>query len=176
RSRYYKLYDLISEGRHKSVFMLTATPINNSLNDFKHLVELFSRGDDAYFARTLGVTSLTGRLNSITTVLKQQLGADVSEAEASEEAAELLSGDALFQGLVVQRSRAYARASQLQQTGSAAAFPTREDPKVADYSIKKSYGKLLDLVDAAFQKDKPLFALPMYYPLAYYTGPDASID
>lgn len=176
RSRYYKLYDLIGGGRHKTVYMLTATPINNSLNDFKHLVELFSRGDDTRFSRTLGVPSLAGRLNSITKALKQQLGDDVAEAESSEEAAELLSEDALFQGLVVQRSRAYARASQLQQTGNAAAFPTRDDPKVAEYSIRKSYGRLLDLVDTAFQKEKPLFALPMYYPLAYYTGPDRSFD
>jgi superfamily II DNA or RNA helicase len=176
RSRYYKMYDLIGDRRHKSVFLLTATPINNSLNDFKHLVELFSRGDDAYFSRTLGVTSLAGRLNSITKTLKTRLGDDVSEAEASEEAADLLSTDDLFQGLVVQRSRAYAKASQIQETGSGAAFPTREDPKVADYSIRKSYGKLLDLVDTAFKRAKPLFALPMYYPLAYYTGPDTSID
>lgn len=178
RSRYYKLHDLINRGRStpKSVYLLTATPINNSLNDFKHLVELFSRGDDAYFARTLGVTSLTGRLNSITKDLKQRVGEEVAEAEIAEEAAELLAADDLFTGLVVQRSRAYARASQLQQTGDAAAFPMREDPKVAEYSIRKSYGKLLDLVDAAFQKDKPLFALPMYYPLAYYRGDDMSID
>jgi SNF2 family DNA or RNA helicase len=176
RSRYYKLYDLIGGERHKSVFMLTATPINNSLNDFKHLVELFSRGDDSYFSRTLGVTSLSGRLNSITKTLKKQLGDEVPEAESTEEAVELLSGDDLFQGLVVQRSRAYAKASQIQETGDAAAFPQREDPKVAEYSIRKSYGKLLDLVDSAFQKDKPLFALPMYYPLAYCKGPDTSID
>jgi len=176
RSRYYKLFDLIGGDRHKSVFLLTATPINNSLNDFKHLVELFSRGDDAYFSRTLGVTSLAGRLNNITKTLKKDLGEEVPEAEAVKEAADLLSGDELFQGLVVQRSRAYARASQIQETGSAAAFPERGDPVVAEYSIKKSYGKLLDLVDAAFQKQRPLFSLPMYYPLAYYTGPDESID
>ena len=176
RSRYYKMYDLIGEGRHKTVFLLTATPINNSLNDFKHLVELFSRGEDGYFSRTLGVTSLAGRLNSITKTLKSRVGDEVPESEASEEATDLLSTDDLFQGLVVQRSRAYAKASQIQQTGAAAAFPTREDPKVADYSIRKSYGKLLDLVDTAFKRAKPLFALPMYYPLAYYTGPDTSID
>jgi superfamily II DNA or RNA helicase len=176
RSRYYRLFDLIGGDRHKTVYLLTATPINNSLNDFKHLVELFSRGDDAYFSRTLGVTSLSGRLNSITTALKHRIGEEVAEAEASDEASALLSGDDLFQGLVVQRSRAYARASQIQQTGAAAAFPKRQDPKVADYSIRKSYGKLLDLVDAAFQKEKPLFALPIYYPLAYYRGPDTSID
>ena len=31
------------------VFLLTATPINNRLTDFRHMVELFSRRDD-YFS------------------------------------------------------------------------------------------------------------------------------
>ena len=176
RSRYWKLYDLIGEARRKSVYLLTATPINNSLNDFKHLVELFSRNDDTHFARTLVVASVAGRLNQITKVLKAKVGDETSEAETAEVAAELLAGDPLFQGLVVQRSRAYAKKSQIQETGSAAAFPKREDPKVAEYSIRKSYGRLLDLVDKAFERQTPLFALPMYYPLAYYKGPDASID
>jgi len=35
---------------------------------------------------------------------------------------------------------------------------------------------LLDLVEEAFHKDKPLFSLPIYYPLAYYIGPDETID
>jgi len=176
RSRYYRLYDLIGQGRHKSVFLLTATPINNSLNDFRHLVQLFSRDDDAHFARTLGVTSLTGRLNAITKGLAARVGDTPVEGQLAMEASDALTADELFTGLVVQRSRAYARASQMQQTGDSAAFPTREDPKVAEYSIRKSYGRLLDLIDTAFRKQKPLFALPMYYPLAYYTGPDESID
>jgi hypothetical protein len=46
-------------------------------------------------------------------------------------------------------------------------FPTREAPKVADYSIKKSYGKLLQMVEDAFNREKPLFALAIYYPLFY---------
>jgi len=176
RSRYYRLFDLIGGNRHKSVYMLTATPINNSLSDYRHLVELFSRGDDSFFAKTLGVPSLVGRLNGITRALKAKVGEDVSEAEVAEQAAELLSGDSIFKGLVVQRSRAYARASQIQETGEATAFPVRDDPKVADYSIRKSYGNLLNLVDVAFQRERPLFSLPMYYPLAYYRGSDASID
>ncbi len=176
RSRYFRLYDLINTGRRKSTFLLTATPINNSLNDFKHLVELFSAQDDSYFAKTLGVTSLTGRLNSLAKTLKSRTGADEFTNDMAEEAAELLAQDALFQGLVVQRSRAYARQSQIQETGNAAAFPKRDDPNVAEYSIRKSYGQLLDMVDTAFKRARPLFALPMYYPLAYYTGPDESID
>src|SRR5690606_4144528 len=40
-SRYYRLYDLLdSTVRQKTVFMLTATPINDRLSDFRHLIEL----------------------------------------------------------------------------------------------------------------------------------------
>jgi superfamily II DNA or RNA helicase len=177
RSRYYRLFDIIAGGPEpKTVFFLTATPINNSLNDFRHLAELFTQGDDSAFARTLAVPSMTARLNRITKDLKQVVGEDADLGEVVTEAQELLAGDDLFQGLVVQRSRAYARASQIQEKGDAAVFPVREDPKVANYSIKKSYGALLDLVDKAFEKQKPLFALPMYYPLAYYIGPDPAVD
>ena len=58
-SRYYQLYDLLdSSVRPKSLFMLTATPINNRISDFRHMAELFTRRDEAYFARTLGVNNL----------------------------------------------------------------------------------------------------------------------
>ena len=76
----------------------------------------------------------------------------------------------LFKALVVQRSRGYVRKSQLALGQTAAMFPTREDPKVAEYSVKKTYGRLLDMVEKAFAKEKPLFSLAMYYPLTYYIG------
>ena len=179
RSRYWKLFDLIGgTGKPKTLYMLTATPINNSLNDFRHLVELFSRGDDNAFSRTLGITSLSARLNSMTQSLRKRLSTDEQSdpTDIAEEAQELLVGDPLFRGLVVQRSRSYAKASQIQETGDAAAFPERQDPLVAGYSIRKSYGKLLDLVDQSFTKDQPLFALSIYYPLHYYKGPNPDVD
>ena len=177
RSRYFRLYDLINQGdQPKSLYMLTATPINNSLNDFRHLIELFTAENDAAFARTLGINSVKGRLDTITKTLRSKVGEDAEIGEVIDEAQDLLSGDPIFQGLVVQRSRAYAKASQIQETGSAAAFPERQDPKVASYSIRKTYGKLLDGVDEAFEKEQPLFALPIYYPLAYYCGEDPTID
>ena len=44
-SRYYRLFDLLDNtARPKTVFMLTATPINNRLSDFRHMAELFTRG------------------------------------------------------------------------------------------------------------------------------------
>lgn len=178
-TRYYGLYHLIGDGlAKKPLYMLTATPINNSLDDFRHMAELFTRRDEGYFAKTLGVNSVTARINQISRTLRQRtaLGDDDSFSEVLPEAHELLARDSLFEGLVVQRSRAYAKKSQLQQKGTSAIFPTREDPKIAAYSVKKTYGRLLSMLEAAFQKDKPLFALPIYYPLAYYRGPDTAID
>jgi superfamily II DNA or RNA helicase len=178
-TRYYGLYRVIGDAAAKKpVYMLTATPINNSLDDFRHMVELFTRRDEGYFAKTLGVSSVTARINQISRVLRQQttLGDEDPFSEVIPEAQSLLARDPLFEGLVVQRSRAYAKKSQLQQKGSSAVFPTRDAPQIAAYSVKKTYGRLLDMVETAFQKHKPLFALPIYYPLAYYRGADAAID
>ena len=177
RSRYYRLYDLIGGTNGvKDVVMLTATPINNSLHDFRHLIELFTRRDDRYFARTRAVNSVMAHINQMGQSLKKAVEDDAPVGEHLAEAEKLLVGDPLFDSLMVQRSRAYARQSQIQETGNAAMFPERDDPKVAEYSVRKTYGKLLDIVEAAFEKDKPLFALPIYYPLAYYRGPDTDID
>jgi superfamily II DNA or RNA helicase len=176
-SRYYRLFDLLDPAHPKSVYLLTATPINNRLTDFRHMVELFSRRDDAYFARTLGVNNLTALFSRMEKDLRVELGLeDADLGDSVIEAGQRLSESDVFRKLVVQRSRAYAVESQRREKGAAAMFPTREDPRVADYSVRKTYGKLLDMIEAAFSKKEPLFALPFYYPLAYYKGPDTSID
>jgi len=176
-SRYWKLFDLLDPSvREKKLFMLTATPINNRLSDFRHLVELFSRRDETYFARTLGVNNLRAHFNAMEKSLRNVLGSEtVDLAEHVQESEETLSSDDIFQELVVQRSRAYARESQIRETGQAAAFPERKPPQVAEYSIRKTYGRLLEIFESAFT-DKNLFSLPMYYPLAWYKGNDTSID
>ena len=178
-SRYRRLRRVLDGSvRPKQLFMLTATPINNRLADFRHMAELFTLGDDSYFGRTLGVNNLTSHFNNMEKELQRSLGGEsaVLQEGLLEEAKEVLAGDAIFRSLVVQRSRAYAKASQIQETGEAAAFPERKSPKVADYSIRKSYGRVLDMFEKAFEKQNPLFSLPIYYPLHYYKGPDESID
>ena len=177
RSRYWRLYDLLDRAaRPKLLFLLTATPINNRLADFRHMAELFTRGDDTYFARTLGVNHFTARFNRLEKQLRESLGGDPAALHDGvyeyREARDMLSADDIFDALVVQRSRAYAKASQLQERADTASFPRRGNPRVAAYSIRKSYGFALDLFARAFEKDNPLFSLPIYYPLAYYTGPD----
>lgn len=177
-SRYYRLYDLLDDAiRQKTVFLLTATPINNKLSDFRHMAELFTRRDDAYFARTIGVNNLRAHFNQLEKNLRQRVGQEVADvSDHIGEAEEILATDRLFRELVVQRSRSYARESQMREKGSSASFPDRKPPQVAEYSIRKTYGRLLDMFENAFSRKNPLFTLPMYYPLYWYIGPNEDID
>ena len=167
RSRYWKLYD-IAEG--KTVFLLTATPVNNHLTDFQHLIELFSRVDRPNaFATTLGIHALPAYFQKLEKQLLQIMTGTYGELfePSGVDAEQVLFEDKLFRELVVQRSRKYVEASQKQNGGPSVTFPEKEPPKVADYSVKKTYGHLLGKLEKAFAREKPLFALALYYPLAY---------
>ena len=177
KSRYWRMFDV---AENKEIYLLTATPINNRLIDLQHMIELFSRRAPDYFKEApLGIHSLPGHFRKMENALEKM----VLEKEAGQEsmvtnqveADQVLASDSLFQALVVQRSRAYVKKSQEQYKGNLAIFPTREDPQVAEYSIKKTYGRLLELIEKAFNKEKPLFSLAIYYPLAYYKGPNTEI-
>jgi superfamily II DNA or RNA helicase len=176
-SRYWRLFDLIRGPRGvKQVFMLTATPVNNRLIDLQHMIELFTQREQGYFKNTLGIHSLPGHFRKMEKELEktvQQRGEGDIDVETNlAEAEDMLAGDTLFRALVVQRSRAYVKQSQVQQNGAVVLFPDREDPRVAEYSVKKTYGRLLQMVEQAFSKEKPLFSLAIYAPLAYRKGDD----
>ena len=177
-SRYRRMAKLC---QGKQVFLLTATPINNSLRDFQHMVELFTGAKNDFFAPKFGIHSLPNYFGELEKKLAREVGERGEQIEMFDdlewEAENVLRADQLFRALVVQRSRIYARESELLDARAQnkdgdhqKIFPTREAPHVADYSIKKSYGKLLQLVEEAFNKEKPLFALAIYYP-SFYAKP-----
>ncbi|NLH79074.1 MAG: helicase [Acidobacteria bacterium] len=178
KSRYWQMNEICAG---KTVIFLTATPINNSLLDLQHMIELFTQRQSDYFsAAPLGVHSLIGHFRKMEAALEQSVRGEGAETgvttEVNEvEAERFLHDDALFRALVVQRSRAYVKASQKQHGGSRAIFPTRADPAVVNYDLRATYGELLDRFEEAFSKQKPLFSLAIYYPLAYYIGTDPSI-
>lgn len=174
-SRYRLMRELIDGGPAgvKHVYLLTATPINNKLADFRHMIELFSRSEDAF--KDLGIHTLKGHFRKMETQLKKLAGFKNGDEDPQIEismpdAESLLFDDKLFEALVVQRSRAYAKERQIIEKGNAAAFPERIPPQVAPYSVKKTYGKMLDMIDQAFHKKKPLFSLAFYNPYDYYIG------
>jgi len=115
-----------------------------------------------------GVHSLRGHFVGLEKMLVKELAAGKPDTQLTMfETDKLLTTDIVFKELVVQRSRAYVRARQLQQGGKSTMFPERKSPQVADYSVKKTYGNLLKMVEAAFETQKPLFVLGIYYPLFY---------
>ena len=179
KTGYWKLADIC---KNKKVIFLTATPINNSLRDLQHMIEIFTGGTPDYFKQApLGIYSLSGHFKKLENDLEKIMGEkQTGETEESDtdqaEAQKVLLNDALFQELVVQRSRAYVKKSQEQNNAGQVIFPVREQPQVANYSMKKVYGHLLDMVEKAFAKDKPLFTLAMYNPLGYTKKPNENPD
>lgn len=172
KSRYWRLYDL---ARGKQMFLLTATPINNRLTDFQHMVELFTQHQADHFAGgTLGVHSLPGYIRQLEKKIEAEIyGKSSDEQQPELNAADVsvrLSADPLFDALVVQRSRSYVKESMKREGDGEVMFPEPRKPTVADYSVRQTYGKLLDMVAEAFHKRDPLFVLGIYNPYAYYKG------
>lgn len=174
--RNQKLFELTD---NKLVFMLTATPINNSLFDLEHLMQFFTRQDDARLSH-VGIPSLRGHLIQKEKVIEAKMGVAEGDPDAFAdfdvtEAERILHDDTLFREVVVQRSRAYVKSRE--QLGSTQVlFPERQDPEVGEYSLKDTYGGLLDELERVFDKDAPLIKLPIYYPLAYAKKPPESVD
>ena len=183
-NRYRKLFDMMCIEPQKKMFMLTATPINNSFLDLQHLIELFTHRQDNYFAAApLGIHSLQGHFKKMEAKLQTMTGANVSDSVDISD--DIFKGDPLVNSLVVQRSRAYVKESLKKENGSKVLFSEKQPPIVADYSLKKSYGELIDhFVNSFYRKDKetgknsPILALAVYSPYEdeYYIGDKSKID
>ncbi len=184
KSRYWEMFDLCAG---KQVCLLTATPVNNRLVDFQHMVELFSQKKVDYFSMApLGVHSLPGHIRKLENIIEKAAldrerywgskSIDLNDGDTNlVEAEKVLRDDSLFEELVVQRSRAYVKKS-LKQEDNQVFFPEPAVPKVIPYSVKQTYGVLLKKVEEAFQKDKPLFSLSMYNPYEYYKGDKKDLE
>lgn len=171
-SRYRKLQQYIHQpgSRPKQVFFLTATPINNSIHDFRHILGLVTGEDQAYFTqggRNLGIHNLQSHFNQLERKFQQQAAEGILETEIFDALSQTSEGRDIFGALVVQRSRSYVRASEKLADSDSVLFPTRAAPRIAPYQLKITYERLLDSVATAFDRKKPLFALAIYNPLSY---------
>lgn len=181
-NRYRKLFDMMAQGPEKQMFMLTATPINNSFLDLQHLIELFThRQDDFFAAAPLGIHSLQGHFKK----MEAKLASSTSSSEDADVADDVFRGDPLVNQLVVQRSRAYVKRSLSATEGDNVLFSYRQPPTVANYSLKLSYGKLIDdFMRSFYRKDKEtgkpiaILSLAVYSPYEdeYFIGDKSKID
>lgn len=183
-NRYRKLFDMMASGSQKQMFMLTATPINNSFLDLQHLIELFTHRQDDYFAAApLGIHSLSGHFKKMEATLNSLTGTDVQDSiDISDD---IFRSDKLVNQLVVQRSRAYVKKSLSTAEGTKVLFSVRQAPTVANYSLKLSYGKLIDdFMRSFYRKDREtgrpitILSLAVYSPYEeeYYIGDRSRID
>lgn len=181
-NRYRKLFEMMENGSEKQMFMLTATPINNSFLDLQHLIELFThRQDDFFSAAPLGIHSLAGHFKK----MEAKLNDSIVEGEPVNISDDIFRGDPLVNQLVVQRSRAYVKKSLSTLEGTNVLFSVRQPPIVANYSLKLSYGKLIDdFMQSFYRKDREtgrtitILSLAIYSPYEeeYYIGDRSKID
>jgi hypothetical protein len=117
--------------------------------------------------------------------MESQLNKLSNVSEDPIEAEAILKNDGLVKELVVQRSRAYVKKSLTTTEGVEVLFPNREPPIVAAYSLRKSYGKLIDdfihsfeRKDATGKRKICILSLAIYSPYedAYYKGDTSKID
>ena len=128
--RYRALMEVIRGGvPDKRVLLMTATPINNSVWDLYHQLQLITRGDDTWYAGRGPVANLRATFNAV---------------EEGEGGVGLL--DAMLLSLV-RRTRHDVRA--LQAAGESLTvgdepvrFPEHEIPKAVAYSLQNLYGTI----------------------------------
>lgn len=182
-NRYRKLFDMMGTGAKKKMFMLTATPINNSFLDLQHLIELFTHRQEDYFASApLGIHSLSGHFKKMEKQLDQATGSTVNDT--LDISGGIIKADKLVNELVVQRSRSYVKRSLQAEGGTSVLFSKREAPTVANYSLEKSYGNLIkDFKESFERKDKngkkiTILSLAIYSPYSddYFIGDKSKID
>lgn len=167
RSNRGELFMEIARG--KEIYFLTATPINNGLDDLYHLINYFAQNRQDYFSR-IRINHLRKYfLENEARIEEQKPNMDAAEAV---EAEDFLRTDELLKHILIQRSRKYVQDSEL-ETGGTAAFPERQKPRVIEYSLRSVYESIYAELKDAFDKDRPFLTLAIYNTAAYSTSPDA---
>lgn len=157
---------------NKKLFMLTATPINNKLDDLYHLINYFAQDKPTHFAR-LGIQNLRKYfIQADKRMETEHSDLDVSEAAVVDD---FLRTDVLLKNVLIQRSRKYVKDSET-TGGASAVFPERQLPRVINYSLKSVYASLYGEIKDAFNHDDPFLTLAIYNTSRYATHPDPTVS
>ena len=173
KSRWWRLQEV---ARGKTVFNLTATPINNTLFDFVHQFEIFTGMAEDHFA-SLGIPNVRNHVQALEHAFEE--GARNAQSNVItpldvQDFQDLVKKSPLLKELIVQNSRDYAVKSAKAIGGAEVKFPETAMPKAVSYNYTLAFANLLDELETAFQRTNPLFILPMYYPLAFARHPDSN--
>ena len=133
-NRSTNLARIMTIGKRKQALLLSATPINNSVMDLYHQISIITRGDDAYFWRSIGIPDLYQHMR------------DAANKEGGL-AAGLEKIQRLLDGIMVRRTRSYIREVYHNDTinGQAIKFPEHEYSPIR-YSLADLYGNVFQRI------------------------------
>ena len=133
-NRSTNLARIMTIGKRKQALLLSATPINNSIMDLYHQISIITRGDDAYFWRSIGIPDLYQHMR------------DAANKEGGL-AAGLEKIQRLLDGIMVRRTRSYIREVYHNDTinGQAIKFPKHEYSPI-HYSLADLYGNVFQRI------------------------------
>ncbi len=148
----------------KKLYMLTATPINNSLDDLYHLINYFAQNKKDHFA-SIRIQNLRGHFLEVNKRMEKEHPKTAVTEVAEDE--DILRTDDLLKNVLIQRSRKYVKESEGTGGSDVPLFPERQLPKVVKYSLKSVYENIYGEIKDAFDKDNPFLNLAIYNTESY---------
>ena len=161
---------LMELAENKKLYLLTATPINNSLDDIYHLINYFAQGNMRHFAN-IGRHDFRKHFRNI----EKQLEDETTEIAEQVEEEDLLRQDPILKQVLIQRSRKYIKESE-QASGTHILFPERIIRPTVEYSLRRVYRTLYSELQAAFDRHDPFLHLAIYNTVKYHKNPARQIE
>ena len=162
---------LMELARDKKLYLLTATPINNSLDDIYHLINYFGQNRRNHFAK-IGVHDFRRHFRNIERELE---GEETEEIAELVEEDDLLRRDPVLRHVLIQRSRKYIKDAEM-ASGTHILFPKRVIEPTVDYSLRRVYRTLYDELQNAFDRHNPFLNLAIYNTVRYHRNPERQIE
>lgn len=145
-TRYSRLMnDVIKSGVKTKVLLLSATPVNNKMNDLKNQVAFITGGNDDAFQK-VGVESISLTLKKAQTIFNKWINLSAEEKNLNN-LIEMLNNDyfKLLDTVTIARSRKHIeKYYNIKEIGE---FPKRLDPKnrYSDIDLDKQFPKLEEI-------------------------------
>ena len=162
---------LMELAQNKKLYLLTATPINNSLDDIHHLINYFGQNRRNHFAK-IGVHDFRRHFRNIERELE---GEETEEIAELVEEDDLLRRDPVLRHVLIQRSRKYIKNAEM-ASGTDILFPKRVIEPTVDYSLRRVYRTLYDELQNAFDRHNPFLNLAIYNTIRYHRNPERQIE
>lgn len=147
--------------KDKEIYLLTATPINNSILDLYWLMQYFVQDNQKKF-EPLGIPNLRAWFRKREEELKSLFGED------------FVSHEEFLRNVLVQRSRRFVKALERAED-TKTKFPQRQKPEIIEYSLESVYAGLLPQLMLATETDKGSLHLALYETEKFKTKQEKSV-